>query len=119
MGKRTRYNFQTANQYGNAYAVSANTSLTKDDILGLGRQFVEISGGAALTLPTPDIDLHGITARVVIISGKVVSTLGFGGLGGNFDTVTPSEGESVDFWCGKSSNGSYYWYAISPIVAAS
>ena len=118
MTKRSRFNFQAANQLGTVYAISTNTTLSKNDILGLGYQFIEISGGVALTLPTPDIDLWGVTVRVVIISGKVVSALGFGGLGENFDTVTPSEGESVDFWCGKSASGSYYWYAISPIVAA-
>ena len=118
MSKRSRYNFQAANQLGTAYAISTSTTLTKNDILGLGYQFIEISGAAVLTLPTPDIDLWGITIRAMVISGSVKATQGFGGLGANNDTVTPSEGESVDLWCGKSSDGNYYWYALSPIVTA-
>ncbi|MCK5607338.1 hypothetical protein KAR91_35975 [Candidatus Pacearchaeota archaeon] len=118
MTKRSRFNFQAANQLGTVYAISTNTTLSKSDILELGYQFIEISGAAVLTLPTPDIDLHGITIRAMIISGSVKATQGFGGRGANFDTVTPSEGESVDVWCGKSASGNYYWYALSPIVTA-
>jgi hypothetical protein len=121
MSKRTRFKYQAANRFGKAaYAVTADYSLTSDDILQLGRQFIQISAFAKLTLPAASAALHGVTVRVFTITqGYVFVSGGFAGRGASFDTVQNSQGETSDFWCGKGSDGNYYWYALTPNTVAS
>lgn len=120
MAKRTRFKFQAANRYGKtAFSVITDYSLTEDDILQFGRQFIEISLAKKLTLPAASAALHGVTIRVFTLGqGYVFVSGGFAGRGANFDTVQNGNGETADFWCGKGSDGNYYWYALTPNVIA-
>lgn len=118
--KRSRFDYQAASRFGQTLRVRTTYSLTKVDILQTGYQFIEISDMATLTLPAADEDLEGICIRVATLGQGVVAVdAGFGGRGSSFDTVQNTDGETVDFWCGKDSNGASQWYALSPNVTAS
>ncbi|MCK5607339.1 hypothetical protein KAR91_35980 [Candidatus Pacearchaeota archaeon] len=117
MGKRSRFKYQAANKYGVTLAVTSDTSLTEAQILQDGYQFIEISGYAKLTLPAASNALWGCIIRVFTSGqGFVFVSGGFGGRGASFDTVQNSQAETTDFWCGKGSDGNYYWYALTPNV---
>jgi len=115
MGKRTRVKYQAANQFGTVLSKSANYTLTEDNILQDGNQFIKMSSTGTLTLTPATVDLDGIVIRVFTSSGTnaIVVAAGYGGGGASYDTVTPGAYETVDFWCDGS-----YWYAMSPNVAA-
>jgi hypothetical protein len=118
MSKKTVFKNQVANQLGTTYSVSSNTSLTKENILRDGYQFIELSNLARLTLPVPDADLHGIVVRVFTVNqGIVYYAAGFGGVGASRDNVQNNAGETCDFYCGKNSSGSYHWYALTDNVS--
>jgi len=116
MAKRTRLKYQAANEFGEALSKAADYSLTEDNILKDGNQFIKMSGGKKLTLPAASLDLSGICIRVncANASDTVYVSGGFGGGGDSFDTVTPGAYCTVDFWCDGT-----YWYARSENVAAS
>ena len=114
MAKRTRLKYQAANEFGTVLSKAANYSLTEDNILKDGNQFIKLSAAAVLTLPAPSIDLDGITIRVNCVHANdgIYVSGGFGNGGADFDTVQPGAYNTVDFWCDGE-----YWYALGSAVA--
>ena len=115
MAKRTRMKFQAANEFGETLSKAAAYSLTEDNILQDGYQFIKLSTGKLLTLPAASLDLDGIVIRVNCAHANdgVYVAAGFGGGITSYDTVQPGAYCTVDFWC----NGTY-WYALSESVKA-
>ena len=113
MSKRTRYKYQVANQLGTTLTKTEDYSLTEANIIEDGNQFIKLTtGNIKLTLPAASENLKGIIVRVFTSNqGYVYVAAGFGGGGGNYDTVNIGRYETVDFWCDGS-----YWYALTTAV---
>ena len=116
MGKFSRYDYFIAQQRGTSLTKAGTYTITEADIIKSGYSFFIINGAYTLTLPAASAALKGVS---VLVHGnnaasKVNVVAGFGGGGGDYDTVTIGEFNTVEFWC----NGSY-WYALSQAVGAS
>jgi len=114
--KFTRHKYTIAQERGTALTKAGHYTLTSKDIVKEGVSFVIVNGAYKLTLPAAAYELKGVSVLVHCNngSGKVAVVAGFGGGGGNYDTVTPGAYCTVEFYC----NGSY-WYALSDAVGAS
>ena len=114
--KISRVKYFVAEKRGTAKTIDGNTTLTTANILKDGYSFIKINGAFILTLPAAEEALSGVTVLVAgnNASSQVKVVAGFGGGGGNYDTVTVGAYNAIKFWC----NGTY-WYALSESVAAS
>lgn len=116
MAKRTRYKFQAANFLSDSLTKVASYTLTKNNILEDGNQFIKLTTAAhlVLTLPAADLDLKGIMVRVFnSVAANVTVSGGFGGGGANYDYARLVAYTTTDFWCDGS-----YWYAQGVALSA-
>jgi len=115
MSKFTRYKYGVANERGTAITKTSAYPITEADILRIGQFFV-CSGVTTLTLPVVSGNLKGVSVYVTgnNAASKVAVAAGFGGGGGDYDTVTVGAYNTVEFWCDGTN-----WYALSSSVGAS